>query len=81
MLVEHGAINFRNCKRELITVSELQVAAHKQGLGSLEEVDRAVIEPGGTISFTAKRPTPDTARHSEILKRLDEITRQLDALA
>jgi uncharacterized membrane protein YcaP (DUF421 family) len=81
VLVDGGAVNLANCKRELITLSELQSAAHKQGLTSLDEVDRAVLEPGGTISFTAKKPTPETSRHDELMRRLDEITSRLDALA
>ncbi len=58
-------------KKELITVAELEVAAHKQGFASLDEIDRAVLDPGGNIAFFAKRPTPDTPRHEEILARLD----------
>jgi uncharacterized membrane protein YcaP (DUF421 family) len=78
VLIENGVVSFDNCRRELMTLSDLQVAAHKQGLASLEEVDRAVLEPGGTVSFTAKKPTPEASRHDEILRRLDEISRRLD---
>lgn len=80
VLVEDGAVKVDNCRRELITVSELESAAHKQGLSSLEEVERAILEPGGTIAFFAKKPTPDTLRHTELLARLDAISRELVAL-
>src|ERR1041384_4402132 len=62
VLIEGGKILHDRLKAELITVAELASAAHKQGIGSLNEVDRAVLEPGGTISFFAKRPTPEAAR-------------------
>jgi len=80
VLIDNGDINADNCRRELITLSELESAAHKQGLASLNEVERAVLEPGGTICFFAKKPTPETARHAEIMARLDEIARELAAL-
>ena len=80
VLVEHGVLKADNCKRELITVAELESAAHKQGLASLEEVERAILEPGGTIAFFAKKPTPETLRHTELLGRLDDLSREITAL-
>jgi uncharacterized membrane protein YcaP (DUF421 family) len=80
VLIDHGQIQHQQLKRELITMVELETAAHKQGLGSLDEVERAVIETGGTISFTAKKPSAESTRHDEVLARLDAIGRQLAAL-
>ena len=67
-------------KKRLITLSELETAAHKQGLGSLDEVERAVLEPGGTITFAPKKPTPECTRHAQVLARLEDLARQLAAL-
>src|SRR2546425_1335153 len=78
VLVKDGEIQTGNCQRELITASELAAAAHRQGLSSLDEVETAILESGGTISFFAKKPTPDSMRHEEVLRRLDEIGRRLD---
>jgi len=72
-LIVGGEINTANCQRELITRHELESAAHRQGLASLDDVESAVLEPGGTICFVAKKPTPDTARHEAIMQRLEEI--------
>jgi uncharacterized membrane protein YcaP (DUF421 family) len=80
VLIEHGKILHDRLKAELITVAELASAAHKQGIGSLDEVDRAVLEPGGTISFFASTPTPEAARHEELLARLDELGRRIAAV-
>ena len=41
---------------------------------------RAILDPGGTISFFPKTPTPDTARHEEIMRKLDELSAQVAAL-
>jgi uncharacterized membrane protein YcaP (DUF421 family) len=81
LLIKDGRIHLENCRRELITTSELTAAAHKQGLSSLDEVETAILESGGTISFFAKKPTPDSIRHDELLARLDGIRQRLDALA
>ncbi len=81
VLIDHGKIQQRQLQEELITIVELETAAHKQGLASLDQVERAVIETGGTISFTAKQPTAESTRHDEVLRRLDTISRQLGALS
>jgi uncharacterized membrane protein YcaP (DUF421 family) len=73
VIIEKGVVQTGRLKCELITLGELEAAAHKQGFGSLEEVERAVLEPGGAICFSAKKPTPDTERHDEILARLDRL--------
>ncbi len=80
VLIENGRIKTDRLKEELITLPELEAAAHRQGFGSLEEVERAVLEPGGTLSFIAKKPEPEAARHQEILSRLDQMARELGKL-
>jgi uncharacterized membrane protein YcaP (DUF421 family) len=80
VLVDKGRPQVENMRREAITRGQLEVAAHKQGFGTLDEVDRAVLEAGGSISFVAKEPTPEVRRHEEVLARLDDLTRQLAAL-
>jgi uncharacterized membrane protein YcaP (DUF421 family) len=80
VLIENGKIQHENLKRELLTVNELETAAHRQGFASLADVDRAVLEVGGTISFFASTPTPESSRHQELLTRLDQVAKDLAAL-
>ena len=80
VLIENGKIRFDRLKTELITLPELESAAHKQGFASLDEVDRAVLEPGGTISFIATKPGPEELRHAEVTRRLDHIASELAVL-
>jgi len=80
VLMADGKVLFDRLRKELITLPELESAAHKQGFASLDEVDRAVLEPGGTISFCGKRPNPEAARHEELRTRLDEILAELHGL-
>jgi uncharacterized membrane protein YcaP (DUF421 family) len=79
-LIEAGQIKHERLKKELITVTELESAAHKQGFGSLDEIDHAQIEPGGTFSFVGRKPTPEVEHHNELLSRLDMITNELAEL-
>ena len=76
-LVENGKILHHNLTKELLTVSELETAAHRQGFSSLDDVDKAVLETGGSISFFAKTPVPEVLRHEELLKRIDQLGQQL----
>jgi len=80
VLIENGTVLDDNLRRELLTRGELAEAGHKQGFSSLREVDRAVLEPGGGISFVAQKTMTEEARHNELLARLDELTRQVAAL-
>jgi uncharacterized membrane protein YcaP (DUF421 family) len=80
VLIEGGEIKSDRLKKELISLSELEAAARKQGFDSLDEVERAVLEPGGTFSFNAKKRTPEMLRHEELLARLDAIARELQSL-
>jgi uncharacterized membrane protein YcaP (DUF421 family) len=80
ILIEHGVVQHDCLHKELITFHELEAAAHKQGFGSLDEIDRAVLDPGGTIAFFAKKPTAESSRHEEIMKRLDQLSAQVAAL-
>ncbi len=80
VLIRDGKVQRQQLAREVLTISELEAAAHKQGLGGLQEVDRAVLEPSGNISFTAKKPEPDELRHQELLSRLDRVSQELAQL-
>jgi len=80
VLIENGVLNTDRLKLELITRSELETAAHKQGFASLDDIDRAILDPGGTIAFFAHRPSPEAARHEELLKKLDTMAAQIAAL-
>jgi uncharacterized membrane protein YcaP (DUF421 family) len=81
VLIENGKIRKDRLKHELITEGELEAAARRQGFASLEAVDRATLEPGGTISFCGRTPLPEEARHGELLTRLDHLLNEIRTLA
>ena len=80
VVMEHGELNMEKLQQELISRAELEIAAHKQGFSSLDEIDRAILDPGGGFCFFAKKPTSEDARHADIMARLDELSAQLSAL-
>ncbi len=77
VVIDRGRVIDGVLKRDLITMAELQAAARKQGFGSLDDIDRAVLDPGGTISFIGRKPEPEEVRQSELLTRLDQIGRDV----
>jgi len=62
VLIEDGQLCHDRLKKELITRTELEEAAHKQGFSSLALIDRAVLEPGGSITFIGKQPAPEESK-------------------
>jgi len=59
---------------------QLEAAARKQGFDSLSEVDKCVLEPGGTLTFVGKKPGTEDTRHKELLDRLDLLTKEIMTL-
>ena len=80
VLIEEGKVYEHKLKKELITREELAAAARKQGFDSLSEVRQCVLEPGGTLSFTARKPDTEDIRHQELLKKFDALTEELARL-
>ena len=56
VVVQDGEPIRRNLDRNRITVDELRAAARLEGIARLEEVEWAVLETGGRISFIERRP-------------------------
>jgi len=80
VVMEHGELKMEKLKQELISRAELEIAAHKQGFSSLDDIDRAILDPGGGFCFFAKKPTAEDSRHADVMARLDELSAQLSAL-
>ena len=80
VLIDSGTLQEDACTSELITRAELEAAAHKQGFASLDEVERAVLEPGGVLALFGRKPDLETIRMEELVARLDAIQRQIAEL-
>ncbi|MGC1613089.1 MAG: YetF domain-containing protein [Candidatus Acidiferrum sp.] len=80
VLVENGKVKTARLKKELITTTQLEAAARKQGFDSLAEVDNCILEPGGTLTFVGKKPGSDEVRHQEVLGRLEKLIEEVARL-
>jgi uncharacterized membrane protein YcaP (DUF421 family) len=79
-LVENGKVCNEGLARELLTVTELQTVAHRQGFARLDDVQTCVLEPGGTFFIEGRTPLPDERRHRELLERIEQLGRQIEEM-
>jgi len=70
VLVDAGQIDEAALAREFVTMDELSSAARRQGYLSLNDVERAVLEAGGSLTFAPKAETTRVRRHDEIMAKL-----------
>lgn len=80
VLVRDGKVQKRELAKELLSVSELEVVARRQGFEGLQEVDTCVLEPGGAFLFRRKVPSLDEQKQGELTSRLDAIMSELHEL-
>ncbi len=80
VLIENGQLKMDRLKKELITTTQLEAAARKQGFDSLRDVDKCILEPGGTLSFVGKKPASEEVRHQELLGRLEKLMEEVTRL-
>jgi uncharacterized membrane protein YcaP (DUF421 family) len=80
VLIENGCVRPEHLKHELITMEQLSAAARKQGFESLADVQQCILEPGGTLTFIAKKPDTEDKRHQELLKHLGTLREELAVL-
>ena len=80
VLVEHGHVVKHALSKELLTRSELMTVLHRQGFDSLDEVQKCVLEPGGTFFIQRKMPATETVQHDELMHGLKELKDRLDLL-
>lgn len=79
-LIDNGCVERRALARELMTRSELMTVLHRQGFDGLDEVQRCVLEPGGTFHIQRKLPEKETIQHEEVMAKLEELSRKIEAL-
>jgi uncharacterized membrane protein YcaP (DUF421 family) len=70
VLIENGIIRLERLRKELISRTQLEAAARKQGFESLNDVQKCILEPGGNLTFIGKKPATDDIRHQEVVERL-----------
>jgi uncharacterized membrane protein YcaP (DUF421 family) len=79
-LMRHGRVLTKSLEGELLTRAELTAACHRQGIASLAEVDSAVMEPTGTITFVQKKPSEEERRHHETMDLIERLRLEIVAM-
>jgi uncharacterized membrane protein YcaP (DUF421 family) len=80
VLIDNGKVSLERLKKELISPKQLEAAARKQGFESLHGVQQCILEPGGTLTFVAKKPATDDIRHQELVTRLESLMQEVSRL-
>jgi uncharacterized membrane protein YcaP (DUF421 family) len=79
-IIDQGKILKNALSKELLTHSELMTVLHRQGFDGLAEVERCVLEPGGTFHIQRKMPPVEKLEHEAVIQRLAELTGKVDRL-
>jgi uncharacterized membrane protein YcaP (DUF421 family) len=77
VLIENGKVRADRLKKELITLPQLEAAARRQGFESIENVDKCILEPSGTLSFVGKKPATEDVRHQELLGQMEKLMEEI----
>ena len=80
VLVKDGHICKKDLAKELITISELQTVARRQGFEGIHEVESCVLEPGGAFVMKRKCPSAEEVKHADVVERLDEMLERMKRL-
>jgi uncharacterized membrane protein YcaP (DUF421 family) len=80
VLIENGKVRKEALSKELLTRSELMTVLHRQGFGTISDVDHCVLEPGGVFFIKPKEPPAADRQHAELVSKLDELARQIAEL-
>ncbi|HMD70043.1 MAG TPA: YetF domain-containing protein [Bryobacteraceae bacterium] len=80
VLIDKGRVAWKSLAKELLTHAELITVLHRQGFDRIEDVERCVLEPGGTFYVQRKSPPADELAHAEVMKRLGDLDLKLELL-
>ena len=80
VLVHNGQIDQKALARESLTREELIEVIHRQGFEDFHQVRKCELEPNGTFYVEAFDPSAADKRHTELLERLDALSREVAAL-
>jgi uncharacterized membrane protein YcaP (DUF421 family) len=79
-LIDNGHVVKKSLAKELLTRSELMTVLHRQGFDGIKDVERCVLEPGGTFFIQRKMPPTEEIEHGEVMQQLKELHGKLDLL-
>ena len=79
-LITDGAVDYAALRSETLTEDELLSVLHKQGVDTVEEVRRCVLEPNGTFFVEVLKPSDEEEEVSEMLLAIRKLTDDVSML-
>ncbi len=79
-LIENNKINQKVMRSELLTEEDLDTIAHREGLDGAEQIKKCIIDPNGGFLVEGNTPTSDENFRTEVLAKLEDLTKQLKEL-
>ena len=80
VLIRDGQVDWKAARRESMTREELLAVIHRQGFEGFHHVRKCELEPNGTFYIEPFDPSVEDKRHSELLARLDAVSKELAGL-
>jgi uncharacterized membrane protein YcaP (DUF421 family) len=80
VLIRDGKIDHDAVRREALTHEELVEVIHRQGFERMGQVRKCVLEPNGTFYVEPFEPSSAERQHSELMEKLEALTREVAAL-
>jgi uncharacterized membrane protein YcaP (DUF421 family) len=80
VLICDGVVDEKAMKDQILTREELVGVLHKQGIRGLGDVKECTLEPSGNFYVEATHDSFPRSRHEEVLKKLDELMKEVHAL-
>ena len=79
-LILDGVVDQKAMKQETLTEMELLSVLHKQGLDSVDQVRKCVLEPNGTFYVEGKTPSTEEQNVGELVDSIRKLTADVAAL-
>jgi uncharacterized membrane protein YcaP (DUF421 family) len=80
ILIENGEINREAIARELLTEEDLDVIAHKQGIETVGEIKKCILDANGNFLVIGKKDDKDDEYKKDVLDKINNLTAQLSEL-
>ena len=76
-IIENNKVNKKSVRRELLTDEDLNTIAHRESLNDASEIEKCILDSNGSFLVEGNTPTSEENFREEVLKRLEDLTKQL----
>ncbi|MEO8073630.1 MAG: YetF domain-containing protein [Acidobacteriota bacterium] len=79
-IIENSKVDENAVRRELLTKEDLDTIAHREGLDSVDDIEKCVLDPNGSFLVAGNTRTSEENFRQEVLKRLEDLTHKLSEM-